>query len=394
MNRTATPNSKGRSVSPDRPQPSRPPIQWPTRHAQSQDSERAAAYARGQVNRAHNASETGPAAATAPIRKQNKNGQPDTAIAEEHTMRQQPYDWGQYHTAWQNYYRQYFHRYYTGWWQQQRARTVVNELSPEAAEETEPTQHQVSQQLRQKIRATAAKRAQKVRSSSHFKPALAAVSVAVIFLFVNYNQVVFGFVRQYVTPGSVVTDPVIVEPNANIQVGPEPKLIIPKIGLEAPVIYNEPRVDEASYQKALDRGTVRLGNTPDPGTVGNTVIGGHSSNNVFNAGGWKYVFVNLRRLEKGDIFYLHFEGKRYTYRITTKKVVPPNDVSVLRPTPKPTVTLFTCDPPGTNINRLIIQAAQIDPSPDDAQKSTNEPTEVNTDNPLPSVAPSFWDRIF
>lgn len=215
------------------------------------------------------------------------------------------------------------------------------------------------------------------------------------FLAINYNQVAVGAIKQYIAPGSVVTTPVIVEPDAEANVGPDPKIIIPKIGVEAPVVYDEPRVDEASYQAALERGVVRLGNTANPGTKGNIVIGGHSSNNVFNAGGYKYVFVNLRQLDVGDIFYLNFEGVRYTYKVTVaKKIVAPNDTSVLQQTSRPTVTLFTCDPPGTNINRLIVQADQISPDPSGAAKNTAQQTPANSENALPSVAPSLWDRIF
>lgn len=402
MNRTIHPDPTSRTPEPIRPNPARPPIQWPTRQAPSQDNERAAAYAREQVSRTYSTAEHEAKKQQTEPKHHDTTGQAAKA-APGHTMHNQQYDWQQYHTAWQNYYRQYFHRYYTGWWQQQSQHTATqpNVTSTDIAstEQThskqESEQQQIAQELRQKVRGTIQKRADKVKGSSHFKPALAALSVAVIFMFVNYNQVIFGAMRQYITPGGIVTDPVIVEPNASVVVGPEPRLIIPKIGLEAPVIYDEPRVDEPSYQKALDRGVVRLGNTPDPGTVGNTVIGGHSSNNVFNSGGWKYVFVNLKRLEVGDIFYLNFEGTRYTYRVTTaRKIVKPTDVSVLRPTAKPTVTLFTCDPPGTNINRLIVHAEQIDPSPDGAKADTNTPTDVDPENPLPSVAPSFWDRIF
>ncbi len=99
-------------------------------------------------------------------------------------------------------------------------------------------------------------------------------------------------------------------------------------------------------------------------------------------------------MDNGDIFYLNYGAKRYTYKVTLKKVITPTDVSALSQTSIPTVTLFTCDPPGTNVNRLIIQAEQIDPSPSSAKVNSNQPTKVNDKNPLPSVAPSLWDRIF
>lgn len=388
-----------------RPEPQRPPIQWPQRQASTQDNERATHYARQQLGRVFQEVDKTPNHTVSQDTSYTEQSDNHTEIQSVNQQTDNEYDWGTYHQAWQSYYQQYFHRYYAGMWQQRQPRqsqlaterTHTKDEAIMGSNETEAEKSEklkVAEELRDKIRNKVQTRAKKVKSSSHFKPLIAAFSVASIFLFINYNQVIVGAVKQYITPGGIVTDPVIVESDATVQVGPEPKLIIPKIGLEAPVVYDEPRVDEASYQKALDKGVVRLGNTPDPGTKGNTVIGGHSSNNVFNTGGWKYVFVNLKRLDKGDVFYLNFEGKRYTYRITTKKIVKPTDVSVLAQTEKPIVTLFTCDPPGTNVNRLIIQAEQIDPDPDAAAKAETKESNIDTENPMPAVAPSIWSRIF
>ncbi len=392
-----------RRVSTSRPQPARPPIEWPVRHAptSTSDHERATHFARQRLERVYEVE-----GEPNQIKPQAELPEPAQTPQEQpahHTMRQQPFDVQHYHTAWQQYYHQYFYRYYAGWWQQQKqqiesnAEASIQSAAQQSASENPPLseQHKIAHELRQKVRTTVSERAKKIQASSHFKPLLAAFSVGAAFLLINYNQVLVGAVKQYVAPGSVVLTPVIVEPNTNAQVPPEPKIIIPKIGVEAPVVYDEPRVDEASYQNALERGVVRLGTTADPGTKGNIVIGGHSSNNVFNAGQYKYVFVNLKRLDVGDIFYLNYNAQRYTYKVTVaRKIIAPQDVSVLQATDKPTVTLFTCDPPGTNVNRLVVQAEQIDPNPSKATANTHQATKLNAENPLPSVAPSLWDRIF
>lgn len=404
----------------------RPPIEWPVR-SQSVNNRQAASFARDKLERAYSQNSSRPLAnenpsrlnQTAPLQNQNKkvitplsstpapqqiaSTSADSA-QQPRTMREQPVDWSKYHSAWQQYYHQYFYRYYAGWYQQQKGSIEANakaeaaaefKLSPQQTEEELSEQQRIAKEIRDKIRSTVEKRAKKIQASSHYKPLLAAFTVAAVFLFINYNQIVFGAIKQYVAPGSVATTPVIVESNQGAKITKAPKIIIPKIGVESPVVYDEPKVDEASYQKALERGVVRLGNTANPGTKGNVVIGGHSSNNVFNAGGYKYVFVNLKRLQVGDVFYLNYEGIRYTYKVTVaNKIIPPTDVSVLAPTAKPTVTLFTCDPPGTNTNRLIVQGEQVDPSPEEAVGNNNTETPVNKTNPLPSVAPSIWDRIF
>lgn len=406
MSDNQLPHQNNRHVDMTRPQPTRPPIEWPTRSSTtSPDNERATNFARKKLERTYAIEGEPNQVATSITSDVSSDSQPNHHQDQhtQHTMRDQPFNPHNYHAAWQQYYHQYFYRYYAGWWQQQKQQlesdaqakiqsaTQQNELINQPYSEKE----QIASELRKKIRTTVNERAKKVKSSSHFKPLLAAFSVGTAFLLINYNQVLVGAVKQYVAPGNVALTPVILEPNSSAKVPPEPKIIIPKIGVEAPVVYDEERVDEASYQNALERGVVRLGTTADPGTKGNVVIGGHSSNNVFNAGQFKYVFVNLKRLDVGDILYLNYNAKRYTYKVTVaKKVITPQDVSVLQPTNKPTVTLFTCDPPGTNINRLIVQAEQIDPNPTAATTNTKEVTKVNEQNPLPSVAPSIWDRLF
>ncbi len=399
MSDTPNPHRANPGQLPQRTAPQRPPIEWPTRTPQQPTQhERTTNIVRQHVERVYE-KEGEPNQ----IKQTQINPEPQQAPqAQHHTMREEPYNWDHYHNAWQQYYHQYFYRYYAGWWhqqkQQQAALTEQKIIGTDQPQEpqTELSQRQkTAKELRDKVRTKVEERSNKVTSSSHFKPLVAAATVGLLFLSINYNQVLVGAVKQYIAPGGVVTTPVIVEPSSQVAIGQEPKIIIPKIGVEAPVVFDEPKVDEASYQAALERGVVRLGNTANPGTKGNVVIGGHSSNNVFNAGKFKYVFVNLKKLDVGDVFYVNYQGVRYTYKITVaKKIITPKETSVLAQTETPTITLFTCDPPGTNVNRLIVQAEQIDPSPDGAATSTNQQTAVNTNNPLPSVAPSLWDRIF
>jgi sortase A len=101
-----------------------------------------------------------------------------------------------------------------------------------------------------------------------------------------------------------------------------------------------------------------------PGESGNVAIVGHSSNNILNSGKYKFAFVLLKKLEAEDTFFVQKDGIRYTYKVYKKEVVGPDNVAVLDTQEKPnTITLITCDPPGTSINRLIITAEQISPDP-------------------------------
>jgi sortase A len=214
--------------------------------------------------------------------------------------------------------------------------------------------------------------------------------VVLLLLFGFFNE---RFIAPFITPSRAVSNtPIILDPNS-VASGPEPKIIIPKINVEIPVVYDEPSTDEHAVQKALERGVVHYANTPNTGELGNGVIFGHSSNNILNKGKYKFAFVLLKRLENGDTFVLQRDGKRYIYKVFEKKVVAPTDVSVLGKTAKPaTFTLITCDPPGTSLNRLVVTGEQISPDPASNIAGKSSQT-ASAPTVLPGNAPTLWRRI-
>lgn len=218
--------------------------------------------------------------------------------------------------------------------------------------------------------------------------------VLVLFLFSFFNE---RFVTPFIRPSQHVSaTPIIVDPSADTDVGPEPKIIIPKINIEAPVVYDEPSIEEKAVQAALERGVLHYATTPDPGQLGNAVIFGHSSGNILNKGKYKFAFLLLKSLENGDTFMVHKDGKRYVYKIYNKFVTAPTDLSVLDPPPagkNAIMTLITCDPPGMSTNRLIIQAEQIYPSPDENAPSDTLSSPAQQPEIIPSNSPSLWQRI-
>ncbi len=217
----------------------------------------------------------------------------------------------------------------------------------------------------------------------------AGVIAVLIVMFGLFNE---RFIAPFIQPSRAITNtPLISEGQA---VSAEPKIIIPKINVDIPVIYGVRSIDESEVLKALEDGVVNYGDSARPGENGNVVIVGHSSNNIFNKGRYKFAFVLLNRLEIGDTFHLQKDGQRYTYQVYEKKVVKPEDVSVLGARDKPaTASLITCDPPGTSINRLVVVGEQIDPNPS-TNKAAPASSQVTTQTKtIPSNAPSLWSRF-
>lgn len=309
--------------------------------------------------------------------------------------------WQQYHTAWQSYYRQYYERYYLTQLHQTRTHLETKAqaaAAPPAAQATTQTltTDQAVDELRDSLLGKVKQSAQKVRRSRHFTPLVSALVVGLLFTFLQYNRLIFAQVEAYVSPGSIDPQNIVLDPTTNVKVDERPRLIIPKINVDAPVVYGLTSIAENDVQKALERGVVHYpiaGASSVPGQVGNTAILGHSSNDVFDNGGYKFIFVQLDKLTVGDTFYAHYKGIRYTYSVTRKEVIEPNQISKLAfKTSKPMMTLITCIPPGTALKRLIVVAEQISPDPAKASNSTSAQKEQPKQ--LPANSPTLLERLF
>jgi sortase A len=236
----------------------------------------------------------------------------------------------------------------------------------------------------------------KLKKSHHVQSLLFGASMGLlVVLFLMFGFFNERFIAPFVTPSKQGSSTqIIVDPTNTAAVDPEPKIVIPKINVDVPVIYPD-STDEKTIQANLENGVVHYATTPVPGQNGNVVIVGHSSNNFLNKGKYKFAFVLLNRLEVGDLFYLTYNGKRYVYKVYERKIVKPTEVAVLGDTGRPaTATIITCDPPGTNTNRLVIVADQISPSISSnvaaAPTTSAEPQAAI----VPGNAQSLFSRLF
>jgi LPXTG-site transpeptidase (sortase) family protein len=218
--------------------------------------------------------------------------------------------------------------------------------------------------------------------------------VVFIFLFSFFNEVI---IAPFIQPSRVSADTPIIINTAQPAPTSSPEVIIPKINVQIPVDYNETSTSESVIESDLEDGVVHYPTTVEPGQNGNTAFFGHSSNNIFNQGKYKFAFVLLHTLVNGDTFYLTYNDKVYVYKVVNKYIVSPSDIGVLGPVSgyPSTATLITCDPPGTSINRLIVVGEQIspDPSTNVAAPASTASANMSSVTQLPGNGPTLWDRF-
>ncbi len=399
--------NNGRVGTPLTPQRSLQPN--PTVPDRDQPTKAVADIARSQLDQIYGGNTDTPTPQTTPVAQtQTAVTTPDTDNPYERTHQSgdqhiQAEQWQHYHSAWQDYYQKYYERYYVGQvYHTQKAllaragqASAGDTATPTAAPAAVINRDEALYDLRSKLRDQLKTSAVRVRKSRHFIPITAALGVMLLFLFLQYNRVLFANVEAYISPGNVDPANVIIDPTVVANVSPEPRLIIPKINVDVPVVYDT-LPDYNSQMKAMEKGVAYFGipgANSKPGQVGNTVLSGHSSNDVIDSGDYKFIFARLEKLAPGDSVIVNYQSKRYIYSVTRSEVVKPTEVNhLVYPTTKPILTLITCTPIGTSLNRLLVTAEQVSPDPNAASAA---PTAApNTQTSIPGSSPSFLERIF
>jgi LPXTG-site transpeptidase (sortase) family protein len=151
----------------------------------------------------------------------------------------------------------------------------------------------------------------------------------------------------------------------------ENRIVIPKINKNIPLVDIDPRSGtdttnlENIFMKELERGVVRYPGTAEPGHKGNAFIFGHSSNYPWMPGEYNQVFAMLDKLSFGDEIIVYYRQKKYVYVVKEKKIVKPGNVKSLeRDENKTELSLMTCWPLGTSLNRLLV-FAELEQDPAD-----------------------------
>lgn len=236
----------------------------------------------------------------------------------------------------------------------------------------------------------------KLQPKHHFQSLLFGLGmgsiVVIIFLFGFFNEVI---IAPFIQPSRASASTPIIINSSGVAPTPNPEVIIPKINVEIPVNYNETSTDESVIENDLQDGVVHYPTTSLPGQDGNAAFFGHSSNNIFNSGKYKFAFVLLHTIVPGDTFYLTYSSKVYVYKVISRNIVDPSDVSVLDPIAgqTATATLITCDPPGTSLHRLIVVGQQISPDPSSNTVSPMATVSPSTTHILPADGQTLWGKF-
>jgi sortase A len=134
---------------------------------------------------------------------------------------------------------------------------------------------------------------------------------------------------------------------------------IPSLGLQVPIL-------EGTDDLTLDRGVGHIAGTALPGEAGNIGIAGHRDG----------FFRGLKDIRVGDTIDLQSQQGKLHYRVDELQIVSPDEVSVLEPRTKPSLTLVTCYPfyfVGSAPSRYIVHATLANEDDLKVSEDTNPP---------------------
>jgi len=145
------------------------------------------------------------------------------------------------------------------------------------------------------------------------------------------------------------------------------RIIIPKIWKNIPLVDIKNRALEDSndlnniFMQELENGVIRYPGSAIPGKDWNAFVFGHSSNFPWIKWDYNDVFALLDNVVFDDEIIVYYNQKKYKYIVKEKSVITPGDTSILeRDNNKAEITLMTCWPIGTTLNRLIVTAELVE----------------------------------
>ena len=126
------------------------------------------------------------------------------------------------------------------------------------------------------------------------------------------------------------------------------RLVIPSLDQDVLVQNN---VDTESLRSGL--GLYEYSQLPAPDTNANVSIAGHR-----DIEGADFYYID--RLTDGDLMYLVYQEKVYIYQYESTQIIQSDDWNPIACKDYPCLTLTSCDPIGTFINRIVVTGRLVD----------------------------------
>jgi len=204
---------------------------------------------------------------------------------------------------------------------------------------------------------------------------VANVIIVVSFIYLSYLYWPLGkavikyweISKDYQTPALVQTkegEIPIPTPMADVKDNSKFWIQIPKIQARADIVANVSAADSKEYLKVLEQDVIAQASgtaLPGAGNGKSTYLFAHSSQQGLSMVRNNAVFYLLGELNNGDVIFVNYQGKIYTYQVYRQAVVSASEVQYLSYSEpdKEVLILQTCWPLGTDWKRLLVFAKKI-----------------------------------
>ncbi|MDR2999157.1 MAG: class C sortase, partial [Microbacterium sp.] len=129
------------------------------------------------------------------------------------------------------------------------------------------------------------------------------------------------------------------------------RIVIPSINADLPIYHG---TSDATLAEGI--GHLEGSSLPVGGKGAHAVLAGHRG--LASSA----LFTDLDQVHDGDTFTLYVFGETLNYKITSIRIVDPDDSKSLNPVPgKDLVTLVTCTPIGVNSHRILVTGERVTP---------------------------------
>jgi len=185
------------------------------------------------------------------------------------------------------------------------------------------------------------------------------------FLVINWSDIsrIFSYFNYRVVYASI-SEPFVSEPFVetlnNDENNQKNTIEIPKINIEAPIIFLKEEIERNSedFEEVLKKGVLYYPDSALPGEEGIGIILGHSAPLNLPKINYDWVFTDLNKLETGDMIHIYFNHRQYDYKVRNKFFLEKGeDIPFLQsPDSKPVLILLSCWPPGKDQKRIAVEA--------------------------------------